>query len=112
MACFIFTSKLELLYCKITILNSNLGKVKPTLGASVVDVQMSNKPVYGGSTYVSSSFYVPDGYTFTATSVIAIGASGEFGGSITLQRFGSYYRASTTNVNLSDYMLQISGTIA
>lgn len=73
---------------------------------------MSPKPVYGGTAYVSTSVYLPKEYGMTLESAIAVGASGEFASYLELQRFGNYYRISTTNANLAGYMIQAQVTIA
>ena len=75
-------------------------------------VQISNKPVYGGTAYVGTSIYVPKGYTINVSDVTAIGASGNFASSISWNRYGDYYRPSTNNSNLAGYTLQITATLS
>ncbi len=91
-------------------LNTNLTKLTPS-SEHVFDVIMSAKTVYQGTAYVSTSIYVPNGFTLTISNVDAVGASGNFIGHINTQRWGSYYRFTTTNANLAGLMLQITGTI-
>ena len=73
---------------------------------------MSPKPVHGGTSYVSTSVYLPKEYGMTLDSAIAVGATGDFINYLELQRYGDYYRLSTTNANLAGYMIQAQVTIA
>lgn len=86
--------------------------LSPTIGNFTVCSRISNKPVNGGNVYIGVSFYLPKGYTFNITNVEAVGAAGNFASSVSLLRYGDYIRPSTTNANLADYTLQITGTIS
>lgn len=44
-------------------------------------------------------------------SAIAVGATGDFANYLHLERYGDYYRLSTTNANLAGYMIQAQVTI-
>lgn len=90
-------------------LNAN---IQPHIGECYVDFVMSQKPVHGGTAYVSTSVYLPKEYGMTLKSAIAVGASGDFASFLGLQRYGDYYRLSTTNANLAGYMIQAQVTIA
>lgn len=96
----------------ISTLNSNLNKLLPTTGTVAFVVQISNKTVLGGTAYVGTSIYVPKGYTINVSDVTAIGASGNFASSISWNRYGDYYRPSTTNANLAGYTLQVIATLS
>ena len=73
---------------------------------------MSGKPVYEGTAYLGTSFYLPKAYALNVISVIAVGASGNFVSSLEFDRYGDYVRPTTVNANLAGYMLQIEGTIS
>lgn len=90
-------------------LNANL---QPHIGECYIDFVMSQKPVQGGTAYVSTSVYLPKEYGMTLKSAIAVGATGDFANYLELQRYGDYYRLSTTNSNLAGYMIQAQVTIA
>lgn len=90
-------------------LNAN---IQPHIGECYVDFVMSPKSVSGGTAYVSTSVYLPKEYGMTLKSAIAVGATGDFANYLELQRYGDYYRLSTTNSNLAGYMIQAQVTIA
>ena len=94
-----------------TPINSKTTKLGITPGDHTVCFQFSNKPVYGGTAILGTSIYVPDGYGLTLKSATAIGASGDFTGAISMNRYGNFYRPSTTNQNLGGYMIQATVTI-
>jgi hypothetical protein len=93
-------------------LSSLNAKIQPYIGECYIDFAMSPKPVYGGTAYVSTSVYLPKEYGMTLESAIAVGATGDFASFLSLQRYGDYYRLSTTNSNLAGYMIQAQVTIA
>lgn len=95
-----------------TELSSVNAKIQPYIGECYIDFAMSPKPVYGGTAYVSTSVYLPKEYGMTLESAIAVGATGDFASFLSLQRYGDYYRLSTTNSNLAGYMIQAQVTIA
>ena len=91
--------------------NSKTTKLSITPWDHTVCFQFSSKPVYGGTAILGTSIYVPDGYGLTLKSATAIGASGDFTGAISMNRYGNFYRPSTTNQNLGGYMIQATVTI-
>jgi hypothetical protein len=102
-------SRVSTLETQVSALNAN---IQPHIGECYVDFVMSQKPVYGGTAYVSTSVYLPKEYGMTLKSAIAVGATGDFASFLSLQRYGDYYRLSTTNANLAGYMIQAQVTIA
>lgn len=94
---------------EVSSLNAN---IQPHIGECYIDFVMSQKPVHGGIAYVSTSVYLPKEYGMTLKSAIAVGAYGDFASFLDLQRWGDYYRLSTTNANLAGYMIQAQVTIA
>ena len=94
---------------ELSALNAN---IQPHIGECYADFVMSQKPVSGGTAYVSTSVYLPKEYGMTLKSAIAVGATGDFASFLSLQRYGDYYRLSTTNANLAGYMIQAQITIA
>lgn len=93
-------------------LNTNLSNVALNEGNFAICSQMSGKPVYEGTAYLGTSFYLPKAYALKVTSVTAVGASGNFVSSLEFDRYGDYVRPTTVNANLAGYMLQIEGTIS
>ena len=87
------------------------AKFQPHIGECYVDFVMSPKSIYGGITYVSTSVYLPREYGMQLESAIAVGATGDFANYLNLERYGDYYRLSTTNANLAGYMIQAQVTI-
>lgn len=97
---------------QIDMLNTNLSNVSPKEGSFAACSQISNVPVYGGTAYLGTSFYLPKGYSINVTNVTAIGAYGNFVASLDFNRYGNYIRPSTVNANLAGYMIQIEGIIS
>ena len=98
----------KILFAKV---NSKTTKLGITTGDHTVCFQFSNKPVYGGVSILGTSIYIPDGYGLTLKSATAVGATGDFASAISMNRYGNFYRPSTTNSNLSGYMIQATVTI-
>lgn len=97
---------------QIDMLNTNLSNVSPKEGSFAACSQISNVPVYGGTAYLGTSFYLPKGYSINVTNVTAIGAYGNFVASLDFNRYGNYIRPATVNANLAGYMIQIEGIIS
>lgn len=95
----------------ITSLNSKTTKLGITPGDHTVCFQFSNKPVHDGVAILGTSIYLPDGYGLTLKSATAVGATGDFASAISMNRYGNYYRPSTTNQNLGGYMIQATVAI-
>lgn len=95
----------------IETLNSKTTKLGITPGDHTVCFQFSNKPVYDGVSILGTSIYLPDGYSLILKSATAVGATGDFASAISMNRYGNFYRPSTTYSNLSGYMIQATVTI-